>query len=281
MDVSFGSLDVGSFYSRPYLAELWQYRGVQALSRGVIMPRNSDIIILFVTKIKQRGFTQYNDYINNGFLFWEGEKKHSSDQAIINAAEKGRSIKLFYREIHHSDFLYCGNIDLVGYKEKKDNPSQFVFSVNKEIDDLSELKKLEVSSPDRYKGAETEREQIIKSRVGQGLFRQRLFDLWGGCAVTGISEPFLMRASHIRPWRLSDNEQRLDPRNGLLLIPNLDHLFDAGYLTFDDCGRAVISNALSVEHKACLGLSEALRLRKIPEGSENYLSFHREKVFNQ
>ena len=53
--------------------------------------------------------------------------------------------------------------------------------------------------------------------------------LWGGrCAVTGLDLPLLLRASHIKPWRDSDNRERLDPYNGLLLSPSYDAAFDWG-----------------------------------------------------
>jgi transposase len=50
-----------------------------------------------------------------------------------------------------------------------------------------------------------------------------------------------LRASHIRPWRDSDNEARLDGENGLLLTPTIDHLFDRGFISFEDDGRLLIS----------------------------------------
>ena len=68
----------------------------------------------------------------------------------------------------------------------------------------------------------TEKEAIIKSRLGQGLFRQKLIDYWHGCSVTQCHTLCLLLASHIRPWRFSDNQQRLDVFNGLLLTPNLE-----------------------------------------------------------
>jgi hypothetical protein len=88
----------------------------------------------------------------------------------------------------------------------------------------------------------TEREALISARLGQGLFRTRLMSVWKGrCAVTDIQIPALLRASHIKPWRMSDNSERLDPENGLLLVANLDAAFDAGLLSFTDTGRMLFS----------------------------------------
>ena len=83
MPVSFDALIIGNEYEHPYLADLWGYKGYQAISRGVITPSGTNNIILFVTKEKQQALTQYNDYIDEDYLHWEGEEKHSSDKRTI------------------------------------------------------------------------------------------------------------------------------------------------------------------------------------------------------
>lgn len=91
----------------------------------------------------------------------------------------------------------------------------------------------------------TERSSIVRSRVGQGLFRERLLTKYGGrCIVTGANDKRLLLASHIRPWSVSTNEQRLSSENGLLLSPLYDKLFDVGLITFDDNGRIIVSKEL-------------------------------------
>ena len=124
---------------------------------------------------------------------------------------------------------------------------------------------------------ETERDEVRKSRIGQGKFRKRLIEHWGGaCAVTGLSEQTLLRASHIRPWRNSDNHQRLYPFNGLLLAPHLDALFDAGFISFDDSGRIVLSPELNADDQRLLGVNRDLALRSVDDRHKEYLRFHRE-----
>jgi putative restriction endonuclease len=66
---------------------------------------------------------------------------------------------------------------------------------------------------------ETTRDSVIKSRLGQGEYRRNLIEVWGGCSVTGCKTIEILRASHIKPWRFSSNSERLDPYNGLLLLP--------------------------------------------------------------
>lgn len=122
----------------------------------------------------------------------------------------------------------------------------------------------------------TEKSSLVKARIGQGTFRQRLIGLWGGCSVTGFKDSNLLVASHIKPWRASSNAERLDKFNGLLLIPNLDRAFDAGLVTFETNGQIRISPQLSELSK--LGIDPGLRVVLKPE-NEIYMAFHRTEVF--
>ena len=122
----------------------------------------------------------------------------------------------------------------------------------------------------------TEKSSLVKARIGQGTFRQRLIGLWGGCSVTGFKDTNLLVASHIKPWRASSNAERLDKFNGLLLIPNLDRAFDAGLVTFELDGKIRISPQLSEPEK--LGIEPGLRVVLKPE-NEIYMAFHRAEVF--
>lgn len=88
----------------------------------------------------------------------------------------------------------------------------------------------------------TIKKALVNARVGQGKFRADVLKLWNGrCAVSGCYTADVLRASHIKPWRDSTNEERLDPRNGLALAATWDALFDAGLITFDEAGSALIS----------------------------------------
>ena len=84
----------------------------------------------------------------------------------------------------------------------------------------------------------TEVERLIKQRIGQDIFREALVDFWSGrCAITALDQPELLRASHMKPWAdCSDDAERLDPHNGLLLAAHWDLAFDAGLVTFEDDG---------------------------------------------
>jgi putative restriction endonuclease len=88
---------------------------------------------------------------------------------------------------------------------------------------------------------ETEKEALIKSRRGQGLFRQKVRRIERFCRVTRVDRPEHLIASHIKPWRECDNHDRLFEGNGLLLTPTIDHLFDRGFISFESNGELLIS----------------------------------------
>jgi hypothetical protein len=141
-------------------------------------------------------------------------------------------------------------------------------AASNQADDLAEIEKDATIS-------ETERAALRWARLGQGGFRDKLDELWGeACAVTGCSIRDLLRASHIKPWCESDNKERLDPDNGLLLVANIDILFDKGFISFDDNGRMLISSKLTAAQRRMLGLAGSLK-RKPTLGHRRYLAYHR------
>lgn len=126
----------------------------------------------------------------------------------------------------------------------------------------------------------TTAEALINARVGQGQFRTAVLRLWGGkCCVTGIETTEAIRASHIKPWRDSTDQERLDPQNGLPLAGTLDGLFDAGLITFAPDGTLLACRRLSEGERVRLGIVEG-RLRSVPAGKTvEYLVHHRETIF--
>lgn len=279
MAINFTPLKFGQSYDRPYLAKLWGYQSFHALSKGVVTPAGTQYIIFFVTKEKQEALAQYNDYIDGNMLFWEGEEKHSTDKRVVEARNRGDEIHLFYREVHHTPFVYFGRIFLTDYQLRSDKPSEFVFRVETLSSEEDVLKEVSEHAGEYKSLDKTEQEQIVKSRLGQGLFRKNVIKLWGSCSVTGLQIVSLLRASHIKPWKNSSNHERLYPFNGLLLTPNYDFLFDKGFVTFKSNGNIVISKRLSPFACKVFDVNDELRLRNVFSESKEYLEFHRDKVF--
>jgi putative restriction endonuclease len=90
--------------------------------------------------------------------------------------------------------------------------------------------------------AKTDRDQLIKARLGQGVFRSNVEEIETACRVTGLTDKRLLIASHIKPWRDSNNSERLDGDNGFLLSPHVDKLFDKGWVSFSDQGYLLMSS---------------------------------------
>jgi hypothetical protein len=121
----------------------------------------------------------------------------------------------------------------------------------------------------------SEREELRKARVGQGQFRQALFDYWEGCSVTGCRQPLVLIASHMKPWSDSTTPERLNKYNGLLLSASLDKCFDGGLISFSDEGEIVISERLSMSDARLLGISSGMRLRRVEPKHLPFLRYHR------
>ena len=98
--------------------------------------------------------------------------------------------------------------------------------------------------------------------------------------MTGITSKAILIASHIVPWKDSNEAERLDPENGILLSPNLDALFDKYLISFRDSGEIILSDKFSIEDYDKLGISNNMRLSSVSNGMKAYLKRHREKFNN-
>jgi len=274
--LDFSNIQIGKKYDRVWLAKEWGFRGYEAISRGVFCPRGGGQIILFVTRLKQESLEQYNDYISGEYLFWEGEKGHGTDQRILNATHTGEEIHFFYREIHHSSFEYKGLVTIASSGFVPHKPTKFMFRLvhDQSAQDDVTMHNIEIQSLPK-----TEQESVVKARVGQGIFRQQLLEMWQGCAVTDVKLPSLLRASHIKPWRFSTNTERLNPYNGLLLLPQYDQLFDKGLISFGEGGEILRSPVVAFIEPSKLGISTSDRLRRLSKQHLDFLRYHRGEVF--
>ena len=127
----------------------------------------------------------------------------------------------------------------------------------------------------------TERDSLIKSRVGQGAFRTTLLEKYkGACVVTGITLKNLLIASHIKPWAVSSNAERLSSENGLLLSANYDRLFDCGLISFDDSRKIIVSRYVDEANKKRLHLTDEVTANiSISTEMKHNLEYHRDVIF--
>ncbi|MEH7036345.1 HNH endonuclease [Priestia megaterium] len=126
---------------------------------------------------------------------------------------------------------------------------------------------------------ETEKEQVIKSRIGHSTFKKALLSIDKKCRLCSVSDERFLIASHIKPWSESSNKERLDVNNGLLLCPNHDSLFDKGYISFDEYGIILISASLDETTKVFLNINQTMKIT-MNESQQKYIHWHRENLFS-
>lgn len=146
----------------------------------------------------------------------------------------------------------------------EDDEEQFVRLIEKEMEDVV------------CEGIT--REAIIKCRVNQNVFRDKLLKRYSECCVCGLSNSKLLIASHIKPWSCSASTEKLDVDNGLLLCPNHDKLFDSGLITFDNSGHIIISDQLSEADRDLMNVHPDMVVA-LTERNREYLEYHRKCKF--
>lgn len=134
---------------------------------------------------------------------------------------------------------------------------------------------------DRMVLGPTFKEQIIRARRGQGVFRSNVLLREEFCRVTKVAEPRHLVASHIKPWRDGNDTERLDGNNGLLLSPHIDHLFDEGYLTFTAGRRLLVVPEVRDTLVDAWGIDPAVDVGPFTRDQQAYLAYHAANVFKR
>ena len=128
----------------------------------------------------------------------------------------------------------------------------------------------------------TQKEQLVKARLGQGIYRQKLLEESSECIITRVNDERILIASHIKPWSISSDGERLDPNNGLVLTPTYDKLFDQGFISFENGGNVLISQYISPLNIKKLNLIPGKKYRLTSSKKrKEYLSYHREYIFKK
>ena len=130
---------------------------------------------------------------------------------------------------------------------------------------------------------ETTRIALIYARKGQGLFKERIARFERHCRITRVDNPTHLIAGHIKPWRESDNEERLHAGNGLMLTPTIDHLFDRGFISFGDDGELLISRVADQPSLMKMGVSKecSSSVGSFNTDQKHFLDYHRKEIFLQ
>ncbi len=155
------------------------------------------------------------------------------------------------------------------------------FTAEMNLAALSDWEEAQEREIDSSVESETERIALIRARVGQGTFRQRVSAIERACRVTRVMNPEHLIASHIKPWRESTNVERLEAANGLLLTPSIDHLFDRGFISFTDDGELLqspVADQVSLER---MGIRQngQITVGSFNSDQKYFLKYHRDEIF--
>ncbi len=251
--------------------------------------------IIFIFSNPEEKQDVYEDKWENGYFYYSGEGRvgdmefKSGNKSIRDHEIDGKHIYLFKNTKQSGYWKYIDELKLV------DHDTYRVIDDNKEMRNGIRFKLLSVSkenekslssnkSKQKYNSnrpTTTERRGLITSRVGQGYYRKRVLEKWNNkCSVTGCGIIKVLISSHIVPWRDSNDKERLDPDNGLLLSPNLDGLFDRNLISFGNNGSIIISDTLTNSDIDLLGINKKMKLRFVNKKMKKYLKRHREKLVN-
>ncbi len=203
-----------------------------------------------------------------GILHFIGLKdKH---KGIFKELDIQESIQLL--EQQDTDFILV--IQCLNRQGKQGNNS-IDMTMESAKDEYVELESFVTVAPEIIEILETEREQVIKARIGQSTFKRDLVNIQKKCSLCGVSDERFLVASHIKPWSQSNHQERLDINNGLLLCPNHDSLFDKGYISFSEDGGILISDSLDEATRTFLNINENMKV-SMNEVRQQYMQWHRE-----
>ena len=280
------NLRIGNRYTINDIAPILGINPVALKQTGVFKGRDSDAFIILVTLHKRSDTTQYMDILNeeSACLFWEGQtNKRIAEDAFSN----GLDCHVFIREFAGNPYVYYGRALVIrSHINNPGIPSQFFL----DLPDFSAWQECMRTSTIEFKETtassfcNTEKQRIQTIRTKQQNFRDGAIKLWNGkCAVTGVDDTSWLVASHIKPWRESNSMERIDPKNSLLLSPNYDKLFDRGVISFNpDNGRIILPETQTYQlwkNLERLGIDDEKHLEYVPDGTEKYLDYHRNRIF--
>lgn len=270
---------------------------------------NPELLHRHLIHIEKLGAKESDDYIDGLLIVWVGKPANAKGQYIVGWYKNAK----LHRELQivpDSVKIERNTEELIDYNVLSDDvyllptkdrnyliPSgkggmgqnQFWYGNEKIISEVREyISNIENNQNNVISSIEDisiiqegkERTALIKTRVNQSSFRDRLFALHKKCCITncGVSAKELLIASHIIPWSQSDKYQKLNVNNGLMLCPNHDKLFDAGLISFDSAGKIMISQNLSETDRLFMNVTSDMRINVSDECLE-FMKYQRENIF--
>lgn len=292
-------LKIGNAYTLEEMASILNQKPNAVSRKGVLTSDGSDAQILLVTLEKDKYSTPgYFDHLSGSRLFWTG-------QNVLKATEKKliagtHDTFIFLQERRKTPYVYYGRAipTRMQINWEPGKPSHIVFEL---VEYAASLEAMNLRSSKIYQADEviqtehgyavsslperTETEKFSTIRTAQSTYRKNVLSFWHEqCAVTGVDNTGWLIASHIKPWRESTDEERLDPHNSLLLTPNFDKLFDRGVISFSSSNGKIILpehqsrtmwnnlNRMHVDDNICL--------KEVPDGVGKFLDYHTQFIYN-
>ena len=193
-----------------------------------------------------------------------------------------QSVYLTLLPLNFADAL-MSLMDISIQKAVRENPALLVGApvVEKKPDVIEWEDHIEKQIKDRDDIQSTERVSLVNARRGQGLFKERVKLIERQCRITKVDNSIHLIASHIKPWRDCENQERLDGENGLLLTPSIDHLFDGGFISFEKNGELLLSpraDKMSLK-KMGVPVDEKYGVGSFTDAQKHYLEYHRKEIF--
>ena len=216
------------------------------------------------------------------------------DNVYINNKESTFLKRKYYVEIEYISNLISSPLTIDYLKQFKEiNDDKYLIpgfqSATIPLSENAFEKLLELSNTKLYMNSdfnnienvdiitETEKDAIVKIRIGQSKIRQQLISKECKCKICGINQEKFLIASHIKPWSKSNDFEKLDLDNMFLLCPHHDSLFDKRYISFDDEGTIIISENVTETTKMLMNIRGNIKI-KISEGNKKYLEWHRNNM---
>ncbi len=160
-------------------------------------------------------------------------------------------------------------VDFDAIAEKKNGPLVFTYG------------KKNIGSDNENKNDTKVKKELGYARQGQGKYREKLLEECPFCPITMVNDERLLIASHIKPWAVSDEKEKIDPKNGFMFSPLYDKLFDRGFITFTNDKHMILSNWITPKNYERLGIVNNTFYQRLPldEKRIEYLEYHRASVF--
>jgi hypothetical protein len=167
---------------------------------------------------------------------------------------------------------------LTDFLEKVEREDLWYFTVNEK----NEIVFKNTNKVKEKKFDSTEKYSQLKIRKWQSYFRELLLKEMKCCPITWIDDKKILVASHIKPWAHSNNEERLNVKNWILLSPLFDKLFDKWIwlITFTLEKKILISNKLSKDNILRLNVNNKQIIENLNiSWREEFLEYHRKYIF--